>query len=483
MDSPHKHPFIVFATVGMALLMSTVDTTIVAVGLSTMLRELNTTLPWIGWTLTAYTLVLTVVLPIAGKLSDEFGRKRLFLAAVVLFTLSSMAAGLSSNVYMLIACRVLQAAGGAAFVPSATGIVSDVFGNKRAAAIGLFSSILPMGGILGPNIGGLIIDHLSWRWIFYVNVPIGLAIIVLGLFILPRSRPQGGGSRIDVIGAVLFAASIVFILYAMTIWGNEPSAMADPTIWTFFALAAIMFVLFLRHEARTEAPVMDLKLFAWRPFLAANIYNLFYGSCIFGLFSFIPYYGTVVYGMGPSESGLILTPRSIGMAVMSAVSSFFLIRFGYRRPIIIGTIMMAAGLLMMGFGFRDANLLGLTIPDMGLVGSFVLVIGLGGGLIGPSSNNAALELMPGKVAAVTGMRAMFRQMGGVFGAATVVLTLSHFEDKGAGAQIVFFAMGVLLLTVIPVVFLIPDFARERHLAEMEGELSAEGISAVGAGED
>lgn len=481
MEFSGRHPFVVFAVVGMALLMSSVDATIVAVALPTMLRELNTNLVWIGWTLTGYILVSTIVMPMAGKLSDDLGRKRLFLVAVVIFTASSMAAGLAPNVYVLIICRVFQGLGGGAFLPSASGIVSDVFGSKRTAAIGLFSSILPLGGVVGPNIGGFIIDNLSWRWIFYVNVPIGIALIALGWLILPASKPQAQRHKIDLLGVILFGASISFILYGMTIWGNEPSAAGDPLIWAFFALGALMLVLFFRHEARTESPLMETRLFTWRPFLASNVFNLFHGALIFGFFSFVPYFATVVYGMTASESGIILTPRSLTMAAMSTISSFFLIRFGYRKPMIIGTLLISISLLLTGAGFHSASLIGIQIPDLVLISSFVLIAGLGGGLTAPAGNNAALDLLPGQIAAVAGIRGMFRQIGGVFGTAIIVLALSHFEDKAVGTQNVFFFMGLLMIAIIPIIFLIPDMARQRWQAGTNGgQLQEVSVATEGA---
>lgn len=191
---PMRKNYLIFAIVSMALLMSAIDATIVSVSLPTLEKDLQTNLAWVGWTLNGYQLA--------------WGRKRLFLGAVVLFTASSMLAGLAPNIYWLIVFRVLQGLGGGAFMPSATGIISDAFTKRRATAIGLFGSIFPIGGILGPNLGGFIIDHFSWRWIFYVNVPIGIALFVLGLAMLPKDATVSK-SRIDMVGATLFGMGMV----------------------------------------------------------------------------------------------------------------------------------------------------------------------------------------------------------------------------------------------------------------------------------
>jgi multidrug resistance protein len=176
----------IFAVVSVALLMSSIDSTIVAVALPTMMKGLDTNLVWVSWVITGYSLTQTVMMPMAGKLSDDWGRKNLFLGCVVLFTGSSLLCAVAPNVYLLIVFRVMQAVGGGAFLPSAAGIVSDVFSpRRRGTAIGLFTSVFPLGGIIGPNVGGWVIDHFGWRAIFSVNVPFGVVLFVLGIFLIP----------------------------------------------------------------------------------------------------------------------------------------------------------------------------------------------------------------------------------------------------------------------------------------------------------
>jgi EmrB/QacA subfamily drug resistance transporter len=450
------HPYVVFAVTALALLMGSVDGTIVNVGLRTMEAELNTNIALLGWTLTGYTLTQTIIMPLAGKLSDEWGRKRLFLGAVAVFTISSAAAGLAPNVYFLIVFRVLQAIGGGAFLPSATGIVSDAFGERRGTAIGLFTSIFPLGGIIGPNLGGFLLDHTTWRWIFYVNVPIGVLLLVMGLFVLPASRPAASQRKVDVMGASYFAAAMFGVLYGMTNLATNSNASHDPVMWISFGTGLLMLVLFLSHEMRTPAPMIELELLKWRPFAAANAYNFLYGVAAFGLFSFIPYYASYAYNMTPGESGLILTPRSIAMASMSTVSSFLLFRAGYRKPMILGVLVVAASLVLMSRGFHDVVLFGWHMPNLLMLALIVTLSGLGVGIGGPASNNASLDLVPEKVAAVAGLRGMFRSTGGTLGTAAITLYLSHQPDPGIALQHIFLALAVVLCGVIPFVFLIPE---------------------------
>ncbi len=452
---------VIFAIVSLALLMASIDSTIVSVSLKTVQDELATSLAYVSWILTGYQLSQTIIMPIVGKLSDDWGRKRLFMIAVVIFTVSSLAAGLAPNIYFLIIFRILQGIGGGAFLPSATGIISDAFGAKRrSTAIGLFASVFPIGGIIGPNIGGFIIDHLTWRWIFFVNIPIGILLLVLGSVVFPRGIASSVKRKVDFVGAGLFAGGVLSILYALTNWANNP-ASAGWLTWFLIAVGLGLFCLFAWQENRVKHPMIELELLRWRPFLAANIYNFVYGAIVFGLFSFIPYYAMVGYGMTAGESGLILTPRSIAMIALAAVTSIYIIRFGYRLPMIAGALIVAVSFVIMGQGYHDITIFGLGLHNLVLLVLIVTLGGIGMGMANPAANNAVLDLVPEKVAAVTGMRGMFRITGGVFGTAIVVLIMSHFQNKADGLQKIALVFAGPLVLLIPVIMLIPDSARER----------------------
>ena len=181
---------LVFTIVALALMMMSIDLTIVATALLSLQQGLHTSINWAGWTITAYSFGFVLMLPISGKLSERYGRRRVFIGSVIAFTVASLFCGLADNIFVLIALRVVQAAGGAGFTPSATGIVVDYFGDARDRAVSLFGSIFPVGAMIGPVFGGLFVSYWSWRAVFFVNVPIGLAIIVLALRYIPRDRPR-----------------------------------------------------------------------------------------------------------------------------------------------------------------------------------------------------------------------------------------------------------------------------------------------------
>lgn len=458
-------PYGFFALAGLSLLMFSIDSTIVAVALPTMMRELDTSLPWIGWTLTAYTLVQTVVMPLAGKLSENFGRLRVFLACVTLFTLGSLLCGLAPNVYWLILFRAMQALGGGGFMPSAVGIVAREFPKNRDRMVGLFASIFPIGGIIGPNLGGLLVEHASWRAVFLVNVPIGVLVL---LALLPRRHPESDAliarKKVDLAGAALLAGTIATLLSALTLLGEDASFLQSPALWLLAASSLGLLAGFVWQEAHAPEPVIDLSLVRRNPFLAINIYNFLFGATVFGFSAFMPYFAQVQYGMSPALSGAALAPRSIVMVGISAAASFFLIRWGYRLPMVAGLLFWAAALVLLGQGWGAITLGGLRIDPFWVLAFEIALSGIGSGLAAPSSNNASLDLLPDRAALITGIRGMFRSTGGVLGAAVIVLTLQFTPDKAAGLRTIFLVMSGVMLAILPLTFIIPDSARRRRLA-------------------
>jgi EmrB/QacA subfamily drug resistance transporter len=468
--------WIFFGLAGLTLLMFSIDSTIVAVALPTLIADLHTTLVWAGWTLTAYALTQTVMMPLVGKLAEQFGQMRVFLICVFVFTLGSLLCGLAPNVYVLIACRILQALGGGGFLPSCTGIVAEQFPETRSRMVGLFASIFPIGGILGPNLGGAIIEHFGWREIFLINVPIGIVVVTMlarqaRQAVAPaRAVPEALAAKratrrsIDVLGTLLFALMVVGLLMGLTLLGDDPSLIRSPLFWLMIGGSAVAFGLFIWQERRAPNPVLDLSLVTRHPFGVVNLYNLLTGACTMGFFSFVPYYVAIQYGMGPMESGAILTPRSLVMIVVSTSTSFFLLKLGYRLPMLAGIACVIATLLLLGQGFTEANLGPIHIGTIGLLLFAMALSGLGMGMLVPSSNNAGLDLLPQRAAVISGIRGLFRSTGGVVGTAVIVLWLELSPDKAAGMRTIFTVLGFLMLATTPLVLLIPDAARDRRLA-------------------
>ncbi|MHB8574155.1 MAG: DHA2 family efflux MFS transporter permease subunit [Dehalococcoidia bacterium] len=457
-----ERKYVIFACVSLALLMSSIDSTVVAVALQAIRKDFNAGILWSGWTVTAYQLGQLLVMPIAGKMSDEFGRKRVFLAAVVIFTGSSLLCGFAPNVYLLVLFRVLQAVGGGAFLPSCTGIVADEFKEHRAQAIGLFASIFPIGGILGPNIGGFLVDNFSWRFVFFINVPLGIVVLV-STGLLYRRRETEGSRTIDFIGAALYGSAIITALAGLTWLGEDPGSTGNPLLWSAFVVSAALLVAFYRWEHRVAEPVIDPILLKHRPFLAANLYNLLFGASVFGFSAFVPTYIQLRYGTDASVAGALLTPRALAMIATSTVASLYIIRLGYRMPMIAGLLLQTVNLFLLSRGFQHVSLLGFHLSDVAWLGFVMSISGFGFGISQPAANNAALDLLPGKVAAVTGIRSMFRLTRGIIGTALIVLVLTHYQtNEATGLEHIFLALAGINLLIMPIRFLIPDLARERR---------------------
>jgi EmrB/QacA subfamily drug resistance transporter len=471
-----QRAYITFGIVSLALIMSQINGTIVTVGLPAITENLQTNLAYAGWVITGYQFSYCVTMPIIGRLSDEWGRKRIFLLAVIIFTLSSIACGFAPNIFWMIVFRFIQGIGGGAFMPSATGIVSDIFIRRRATALGLFTSAFSIGGIIGPNLGGILIDQFSWRWIFFVNVPIGIALILGVILILPKSKTTTNThQRIDMQGVGLFSAAILAITYGMTDWADHPGGFQVLT-GILFVAGVIFMVLFVRHENKTKQPMIDLTLLRKRSFFAANVYNFFYGGTIIGLFAFIPYYAQITYHMTATEAGILLTPRSIALIVASILTSFFILRLRYRLPMIVGLVIIAAGLILLSRGYNDINILGWDFQNLLLLTLIVFITGIGAGISNPAANNAMIDMFPEKAAAIAGIRGMFRVMGGVVATPIIVLVLSRFQDEGLGFQQISLCFAILLIVLIPVVFLVPEMARGKKESKVVQTANVKSIS-------
>ena len=451
--------YLIFVTAALGLLMSSIDTTVVAVAFPNFVKDLGTNVIWAGWTISIYLLAVTTALPLAGSLSDTFGRKKVFLISLILFTASSLACGLAPNIYSLVAFRFLQGIGGGGFLPTASGIVSDQFPENRERAIGLFTSIFAIGSIIGPNLGGWIVAQYSWRYVFYINLPIGVALIVL-IKILIKDSKVISGRRIDFVGASLFSGAILFLMLGLNFMGESLSAFSLLFAAVFLVLSICLSFFFFRQEKKASNPIVDIALLKSKPFLAANLYNVIFGVGAISIFSFVPLYATSVHKLSTLMSGVILTPRSLGVIPASAITSFLLSRWGYRWPMVLGLIIISLSTILMGQGLELWRMMGIHLGIVEILSFLVLVSGIGGGIANPASNNACIELMPEKVVAITGLRSMFKTVGAALGISLITFILHVSSNPGNGFRIIFISFGLGLLFAVPLVFLMPTGKKE-----------------------
>ena len=368
--------------------MDSIDQTIVATALPAIQHELHTRINWSGWTLIIYALGQVVAMPLAGKISDMYGRKTVFLISAAVFTASSLCCGFAGNIWLLLLPRFTQALGGGAFMPSATGIVSDHFGEERDRAVGMFTSILPIGGIIGPIIGGIFVSYWSWRGIFLVNVPIGILLIILVIRFIPAS-PVRVARRIDVGGVALLAAAILSGMLGVTYLGSGNVPAYSPVFLGSEVVAVLAGWLFVRHARRDAAPFVPYQLLRGRGFGVMNLINLVYGAAALGFAALVPLYGQERYGIPPLGAGTLLTARAIGMYSVAGLAVLALRRTGYRLPMIGGFLILAAGLTAMAVTAPLAPYAWLALGAG--------VTGCGMGLSVPAANNANLQLAPDRL--------------------------------------------------------------------------------------
>ncbi|MBS0611331.1 MAG: MFS transporter, partial [Proteobacteria bacterium] len=342
---------LVFCIVSLALLMMSVDSTIVATALHALQQDLHTSVNWAGWTITAYAFGFVLMLPISGRLSDRYGRRRVFLGSVAVFTGASLLCGLTDDIAALVALRALQAAGGAGFTPSATGIVVDHFGQARDRAVGLFGSIFPIGSMIGPIFGGLFVTYWNWRGVFFVNVPIGLAVIALALRYVPRDSVKATSSsqqqaHMDGLGMGLLAATLLTGMLVASYLG-EPESPLSPAMLAVLALvAAGSGWLFLRHVGRSSHPFIDPLLIHGPGFGVVNLVNMIYGGICIGATALVPLYATTRYGMDALQAGTLLMSQGAASITLSLLATAALRRTGYRLPLYLGGAISALGMAM-----------------------------------------------------------------------------------------------------------------------------------------
>lgn len=433
----------------------------VSVALGRLTDDLAAPLRWSGWVLTIFMVGQVIALPIAGRLAERFGARLVFAGGLAVFAIASLVCAAAPNVYALIAARVVQGAAGGGLMPAGISLIGEAYGVGRTRAIGFFSSLIPFGAVLGPVVGGVIVDHFGWRWTFGISVPMGLVACVAGFALLPvgHRKPM---QRIDIAGVLLIALTIVSLVFALTELGQRGVAPNYALVGIALATFVVALGTLVAHETRTALPVIDLDLLRRWEFASSNALAFCFGTAWIGVTSLIPLFVQSLYGMSAAESGALIAPRSLVMVAASGLGTWLMPRTGLRKPLAIGLVGSALMILVLGLGLHDPSILGRRIESFWWN---LLVIGGAGasfGFANPSMNNAALDLAPDRIASITGLRGMFSSLGGTVGIGIAVLIASRAESTAAGLQIAFTAFAVVLAASAAFVLGVPELHGQRR---------------------
>jgi len=411
-----------------ALFMIMLDNTIVNVALPSIQRDLGASIGGLEWTVNGYTLSFAVLLATGGRLGDIFGRRLMFLVGVVLFALSSATAGFAPDQTSLVVSRVVQGVGAALMMPGTLSIITDAFpAHERGKAMGTWAGVSALALAVGPVLGGFLAEHVSWRAIFYVNIPVAVGAVLATLFAVRESRDTSVGREVDYAGVAVLTAGLTALVLAL-VEGNS-WGWGSTEIVALLAVAAVALPAFVFVENRVRAPMVQFELLSDRNFLAAVVVALVISFAMFGVFFFLALYMQDVLGYSPLEAGVRFLPSTLMVVVVAPLSGRLSDRFGPRWLIAIGLTLVAASLFSFSRIAVDSSY-GDLLPGF-------MLLGIGIAMTMSPMTSAAMNAVPVQKAGIaSGVLSMFRMVGGslgvaVSGAIVQGLTSSQLETARA----------------------------------------------------
>lgn len=404
----YSRKWFVMAATGMSIFLATVDGSIVNIALPTIAQDLNADFATIEWVVLSYLLTMATLLLSMGRLADMRGKKSIFTAGLALFTLGSVLCAFAPSVYWLIGSRMAQAVGGAMMLALGTAIVTESFPpNERGRALGITGTIVSLGSITGPTLGGLIISVLSWHWIFLVNLPVGILAVFMAFRYIPALKPRGG-QHFDFAGAGALFVSLLSFLLALTL--GQGVGFTSLLILALFALTLAGAVAFITIERRVEQPMIDLRMFKNALFSVNLVTGLITFLAASGVFLLMPFYMSGVLGFSTGQMGLVLTIVPITMGIMSPISGTLSDRFGTRPMTVIGLALLVLAFIGFSTLSTDTSLLGLMAR--------YLPLGLGMGIFQSPNNSAIMGAAPKeRLGIASGLLSLTRTLGMTMGTA------------------------------------------------------------------
>jgi EmrB/QacA subfamily drug resistance transporter len=423
-EMPRREKLLAFGGILTVTFLTSLNLTVVGTALPRIIAELQG-FHLYAWAFTAYSLTSTVSVPIYGKVSDIYGRKRVLLFGILLFSAASALGGFAQTMPQLVLVRALQGLGGGALTSMATSGIGDIFTpRERGRYQGFTGAIFGLSSVVGPLVGGLITDTIGWRWVFFVNVPAALVAFFVILRFFPAKVGASAG-RIDLLGTALLVLGVVPLLLALT-WGGGTYAWTSAPELALLAAAAVFLTAFVAWQRRAPDPVLDPSLFTDRTFSVSTLSGFLTGAGMFGAIIYLPLFVQGVMSASAAASGFALAPLMLGMVTSSTVAGLVVARTGRYKPLVLG------GIVLMVVGFLLASTMSPTTPVV-LVVAFSALIGAGAG---PTNSLFVLAVQnafpPQRLGTVTSAAMFFRQMGGtlgvtVFGAIVAASTLAQVQ--------------------------------------------------------
>jgi EmrB/QacA subfamily drug resistance transporter len=418
----HREKMEILFAVMLGLFLGALDQTIVGPALPTIVTQLSGN-DYYVWAITIYLLTSTISVPFWGKLSDVYGRKPIFMIGITIFLVGSALSGLSQNMGMLILFRGIQGIGAGALFPVALAIIGDMFTpQERGKYQGLFGAVFGIAFVAGPLIGGWLTENLSWHWIFYVNIPIGIVALFVIQRLLPTVKTKSATRNFDLLGGAIFTVAMVFLLVGLT--NKQFGDWTDPTVGGFILVGIIGTLLFIVAESRAKEPIVPLHLWSGRTYSATMVSVFFAAFAFFGAIVFLPRWFQVVEGFSPTNSGLAALPLMVGLIASSVISGLIVSRTGRYKWLIVGSVsLMGFAVLLMTQLTKDT-----PVPVVWL---WMFIAGLG---VGPTFSVPTIVIQNAvpfrELGVATSNLTFFRQIGGTVSLAFVgTIFATSFKDN------------------------------------------------------